>query len=86
MDTLVTITGWIGAVGLLSGFLLNISNKIKTQSYLYLGLNFSCALLLAFNAYMIKSYPFLIINLFWTVVALYQMLMLSKRSKLIEQH
>ncbi len=70
MNILFEIFGWVGAAGLLTGFYLNSTNKLTANSSTYQWLNFLCAVLLTVNAFSIHSYPFVIINVFWALVAL----------------
>lgn len=73
MDLLLQICGWLGAVGLLTAFYLNSTNKINANSKNYQLINFFSALLLTINAFYINSYPFIIINIFWASVALFSL-------------
>ena len=70
MDLLFQICGWLGAVGLLTAFYLNSTNKINSNSKIYQLMNFFSAIMLTINAFYIDSYPFIIINIFWAGVAL----------------
>ncbi len=70
MDLLFQIFGWLGAAGLLTAFFLNSRNILTVNHQAYHWLNFICALMLIANAYDINSYPFIVINAFWAVVAL----------------
>jgi len=73
--------GWIGAMGLLTAFYLNSTNKINTNSKIYQWLNFFSALLLLINAFYINAYPFIIINIFWAGVALLSVYRLRKKTQ-----
>jgi len=79
MDILFQGLGWVGAFGLLSGYFLNSTNRLSSESRVYQWLNFIAALMLAINAYHINSIPFLIINCFWAMVALLSIV--KKKSK-----
>ena len=70
MDLLFQMCGWIGAIGLLTAYYLNSTNKINTNNKIYQWINFISALMLTVNAFYIDSYPFIIINIFWAGVAL----------------
>ncbi len=74
MNILFQSLGWVGAFGLLSGYFLNSTNRLSSDSRVYQWLNFISAVMLAINAYHINSIPFLIINCFWAVVALLSIL------------
>jgi len=74
MDLFFQICGWVGAIGLLTAFYLNSSNKLNAAGKTYQLVNLISALLLTINAFYIKSYPFIIINIFWAGVALMSLL------------
>ncbi|MEE9439676.1 MAG: hypothetical protein V3V14_11790 [Saprospiraceae bacterium] len=78
MDTFTNIIGWLGAFGLLFAFYLNTSGKLNSKSLKYNYLNMFCAILLAVNAYLISSYPFLVVNVFWTLVSLWALVRIYK--------
>ena len=79
MNLLFQICGWLGAMGLLTAFYLNSTNKINANSKIYQLMNFFSALMLTINAFYINSYPFIIINIFWAGVALLSIDRLSKK-------
>ncbi len=80
MDLLFQMCGWVGALGLLTAFYLNSTNKINANSKIYQWMNFSSAIMLTVNAFYINSYPFIIINIFWAGVALLSMYRLRKET------
>ena len=81
MNLLFQLFGWVGALGLLTAFYLNSTNKINANNKTYQWMNFSSALMLTLNAFYIDSYPFIIINIFWAGVALLSIYRLSKKSQ-----
>ena len=70
----VTIIGVLGAAIILIAFLANQFGKLTAESRLYDGLNFFGALLLVVYAYLLESYPFLVLNLVWMCSALWDLL------------
>jgi len=74
MDIFFQGLGWVGAFGLLTGFYLNSSKKLSTDSRSYQLMNLIPAMMLAANAYYIGSIPFLIVNVFWAGVAVMSIL------------
>ncbi len=68
---LVLITGWLGAALLLLAFFLNARQIIAADSKPYLITNLSGSLLLFCNSYIIKAWPFVVINLFWACVSIF---------------
>lgn len=79
METIFQVFGWLGAFGLLLAFFLNSRNILTTDNKRYQWLNFICASMLILNAYHINSYPFIVINLFWAIVALVSIFQKPKR-------
>jgi len=78
MEILLQGLGWAGAFGLLSAYYLNSTKRLNTDSAKYQWLNLVSASMLAINAYHIGSIPFIIINVFWAIVAT---ISLSKSNK-----
>jgi len=75
MDKLeVELFGSVGLGLLLSAFLLNISGKIKTDSYTYYILNTAGGYIMTAYSFMDniqKTYPFAILNGIWGSVGLF---------------
>ncbi len=69
MDT-TTLIGVTGAVLLLIAFIGNEFKKLSVESWAYDLLNLIGAALLAWYAYLIGSWPFLLIEAVWALVAL----------------
>ncbi|UZE93547.1 MAG: hypothetical protein IB618_02095 [Candidatus Pacearchaeota archaeon] len=63
------IIGFIGMFLILLAFFMNQIHKWKTKNPIYDIVNFCGALLLIIYSYLIKSWPFLILNLIWLVVS-----------------
>jgi hypothetical protein len=66
LDT-YTVIGFIGALVLMVGFLMNQIGRWETNDFEYDFINFIGAILLAIYAWQIGSYPFLILFVVWTV-------------------
>jgi hypothetical protein len=64
------IIGIIGGSIILIAFLLNQIGKLKREFFIYDFLNFIGALLLSIYAYLIESYPFMVLNGIWTIFSL----------------
>lgn len=71
--SLIDIMGWGGAIILLVAYTLNILQKLDNDSNYFLTINLLGAFLLTINAYSTGSYPFLVVNLFWVLVSIYQL-------------
>jgi len=59
----------IGVIILLIGFLLNLFNKIKAEDKLYAWLNFVGAAVCCYASFLIRFYPFVILEMIWAIVA-----------------
>ena len=60
----------IGVIILLIAFLLNLYRKLSAESKIYSLLNFIGAGVCCFASYMIRFYPFIILEAIWAFVAL----------------
>ena len=69
MEILIQGLGWAGAFGLLSAYYLISTKRLSAGSAKYQWINLISAIMLAINAYYIGSIPFIIINVFWAIVA-----------------
>lgn len=65
-----TIIGFIGALVLLVGFLLNQIGHWETSHFEYDFINFVGAAVLSVYSWQIGSYPFLVLFLVWTAFSL----------------
>ncbi len=70
MEIVIQLIGISGAFLTLSAFILNQTDKLKNTDFTYDFLNFLSGTLLAVYAYLICSWPFLIINLVWGLFSL----------------
>lgn len=69
----MTETDWIGIIGvsiLLVAFFLNLTNKIKKDSLVYLFLNFIGAGFACYASVLLHYLPFIILEAAWTLVSL----------------
>jgi hypothetical protein len=67
-------TDWIGFIGvtlLLVAFFLNLTDKIKKESFIYLFLNFIGAGIACFASVLLDYLPFIILEGCWTLVSAY---------------
>jgi hypothetical protein len=60
-----------GVIILLIAFLLNLYKKIPAESRLYTALNFIGAATCGFASFMIKFYPFVVLEGIWAAFALF---------------
>lgn len=61
----------VGVIILLIAFLLNLYKKVKAESRVYTLLNFIGAAMCGFSSYLIKFYPFVVLEGIWSAFALY---------------
>ena len=73
MDT-GSLVGTTGVTLLLLGFVLNLLKKIRSDSVVYLLLNFTGAALAGISSYMIKFWPFVVLETVWVLASLLPLL------------
>ncbi len=73
MDT-GSLVGTTGVTLLLLGFVLNLLKKIRSDSVVYLLLNFTGAALAGISSYMIKFWPFVVLEAVWVLASLLPLL------------
>jgi hypothetical protein len=66
---IVTLIGVVGAATILLAFTMNQLGKWSTESRVYDGVNAIGGFLLLAYSYLIESWPFLVLNLVWFLVA-----------------
>ena len=64
----------VGVIVLLIAFLLNLYKKLPSQSKIYSLMNFIGAGICCFSSYLIKFYPFVVLEGVWGLVALLSLL------------
>lgn len=67
---IITIIGALGALIILIAFILLEAEKLSSESTWYDVLNLIGGALLATYAWLLQSWPFLVLNGIWTLVAL----------------
>jgi formate hydrogenlyase subunit 3/multisubunit Na+/H+ antiporter MnhD subunit len=67
----IEIVGWVGAVLLLSAYLLLTMNKISPRSSLYHWLNLVAGAGIVVNSGWNGAYPSVFINVVWMAIGLY---------------
>ena len=65
-----TAIGAIGVTLLLVAFLLNLVKVLRSDGYVYLGLNLVGAGLACYSSYLIRFVPFIVLEATWAGVAL----------------
>jgi hypothetical protein len=72
----MTHTDWIGSFGvtlLLIAFLLNLSGRLKKESFIYLLMNLTGAGLACYASILLHYLPFIILEGSWTLVSIFGM-------------
>jgi hypothetical protein len=64
----------IGVIVLLVAFLLNLYKKLPAQSRIYSAMNFIGAGICAYSSWMIRFYPFIVLESVWALFALASLL------------
>jgi hypothetical protein len=70
-DSHATLIGSLGVALLLIAFLANVLERLRADSGLYTGLNFTGAALACYSSYLIDFMPFVVLEGVWALVALW---------------
>jgi len=70
--------GWIGAFLLLLAYALVSFKKLAADSLVYQGLNVAASVLLAINTIYHRAFPSSFVNIVWTFIAIFAILMIVK--------
>jgi hypothetical protein len=71
MKVLVEVVGWIGAIMMLSAYVLLTLGRLKSQSPVYHWLNIVSGAGLIVNSGWNGAYPSVCINVVWLIIGLY---------------
>jgi len=71
MKVLVEVVGWLGALMMLSAYILLTLGRLKSQSPLYHWLNIVASAGLIVNGGWNGAYPSVCLNVVWLVIAVY---------------
>lgn len=74
----IELIGWIGTVLIVGSYFLNINGKIKSTSPAYIVTNLAGGLLFSVYTYAHRTYPNMVVNIIWVVIAVMALL---KRKK-----
>lgn len=74
----IEIIGWIGTLLIVGSYFLNINGKIKSTSPAYIVTNLAGGLLFSIYTYAHRTYPNMVVNIIWVVIAVMALL---KRKK-----
>ncbi len=66
---LIEIIGWIGTVLIVGAYFLNINGKVKSTSVPYILTNIIGGVLFSIYTYAHRTYPNMVVNVIWVVIA-----------------
>lgn len=66
-----SIIGWVGGIFLILAYFLLSIRKLKSNSIIYHSLNFFGAIGLAISTFMTKSWPSMVLNIVWALIAIF---------------
>jgi hypothetical protein len=72
------IIATVGVIILLIAFFLNLRGRLSANSKAYTFMNFIGAALCGFSSFLIKFYPFVILESIWATVALVSLFKVSR--------
>lgn len=75
---LTEIIGWIGTVLIVGAYFLNINGKIKSTAVPYIVANLVGGVLFSIYTYAHRTYPNMVVNLVWVVIAIAALLKKDK--------
>lgn len=78
---LVRLSGWLGVIIYLIAYLLLVVKKLQSERPLYHILNILGAIGLLLNAWLLRDYPNLAINIIWAMIAVYAIIVISRKSR-----
>jgi len=74
------VIGIIGSIFILIGFIIDEFTKIGKDTLSYNLINFTGASILSYYAFIVGSWPFLILNVIWTIVAIVKIVQIIRKS------
>ena len=81
MEILIEVFGWSGMILILVAYLLNSSNKISSQSYIYQLMNFFGTCGTSINAFYKHAWPILALQIIWNLISIYSIWKIYKAPK-----
>jgi hypothetical protein len=81
MEITFELFGWVGAGLLLFAYYLGLKKDNETSPYRLPIINLTGSLLLMGNAIFFTVYPFVLINTFWAILSLKELVKLSNTKK-----
>ena len=74
----IEVIGWIGSILLLGSYFLNIKGKIKSTSTIYSVCNLIAGILFSIFTYARQTYPNMVVNIVWVLIAIEALLKKGK--------
>ena len=79
---LAKAAGWVGSVSYVVAYLLLSLNKIRSDKTMYHALNVVGAIGLIIDAFYLKDYPNLAVNVVWSSIAFFAIYRIGKKKSL----
>lgn len=79
----MALSEWLGSAGvslLLIAYLLQIRNILSKESLLYIMLNLTGAVLACLSSFLIRFYPFVVLEAVWAIVSVLPLFQRRKRT------
>ena len=74
------VIGIVGSIFILIGFVFDEFTKIGKDTLSYNLINFTGASILSYYAFLVVSWPFLILNVIWLIVAIVKIVQILRKS------
>jgi len=77
----INISGWIGAVMVLSAYFLVSTRRVSGDSVLFQLLNLVGSALIIVNSFHFGAFPSVVVNGVWILIAVYSLLLIRSRKR-----
>jgi len=81
MALLVEIFGWLGSVAVLLAYWLISTERVKSTSVFYQGLNLVGSICLIMNTAYYHAYPSTLVNAVWSLIAIFTLIQLGRTAR-----
>jgi len=81
MGLLVEIFGWLGSVAVLLAYWLISTERVKSTSIFYQGLNLGGSICLIMNTAYYHAYPSTLVNGVWSLIAIFTLIQLRRSAR-----
>jgi len=67
---IIEIIGWLGTILIVGAYFFNINGKVKSTSVPYILSNLVGGILFSIYTYVHRTYPNMVVNVVWVVIAI----------------